>query len=92
MRVKSAMLGARCSAAPERMLFPVPGDGAPALPPRDGRVGHAAQAAQLNFYNRTLNGEQQTAVVGILQSVARPAPYLIYGPPGACGAFRLPGA
>ncbi|KAL3776572.1 hypothetical protein ACHAW5_000336 [Stephanodiscus triporus] len=37
---------------------------------------------QLNYYNRTLNQEQQTAVVGIVQSVARPAPYLIYGPPG----------
>jgi helicase MOV-10 len=37
---------------------------------------------QLNYYNRTLNQEQQTAVVGIVQSVARPSPYLIYGPPG----------
>jgi hypothetical protein len=38
--------------------------------------------SQLNFYNRTLNQEQQAAVLGIVQSVARPAPYLIYGPPG----------
>ena len=40
------------------------------------------RASQLKFYNRTLNPEQQTAVIGIVQSVARPAPYLIYGPPG----------
>ena len=38
-------------------------------------------SSQLRFYNRTLNQEQESAVVGILQSMARPAPYLIYGPP-----------
>ncbi len=37
--------------------------------------------SQLKFFNRTLNQEQQSAVVGILHSIARPAPYLIYGPP-----------
>jgi helicase MOV-10 len=40
------------------------------------------RTSQLNFFNRTLNREQQMAVFGIVQSVARPAPYLIYGPPG----------
>ena len=40
------------------------------------------ESQKLNFCNRSLNAEQQTAVVGVLQSVARPAPYLIYGPPG----------
>ena len=39
------------------------------------------QSSQLTFFNRSLNQEQQSAVLGILQSVARPAPYLIYGPP-----------
>ena len=38
-------------------------------------------SSQLTFFNRSLNQEQQSAVLGILQSVARPAPYLIYGPP-----------
>lgn len=51
----------------------------PPLTPLNTRV---IRAPQLKFYNRTLNNEQQTAVVGIVQSVARPAPYLIYGPPG----------
>jgi helicase MOV-10 len=40
------------------------------------------QVSQLRFYNRTLNREQQIAVLGVVQSVARPSPYLIYGPPG----------
>ena len=43
---------------------------------------HIIRTNQLNFYNRALNEEQQTAVVGIVHSVARPSPYLIYGPPG----------
>ncbi len=51
----------------------------PPLTPLNTRI---IRAPQLNFYNRTLNSEQQTAVVDIVQSVARPAPYLIYGPPG----------
>ena len=51
----------------------------PPLPPLNTRI---IRAPQLKFYNRTLNQEQQTAVVGIIQSVARPSPYLIYGPPG----------
>lgn len=45
---------------------------------------HIIRTNQLNFYNRALNEEQQTAVVGIVHSVARPSPYLIYGPPGEC--------
>ena len=36
----------------------------------------------LNFINRNLNSEQRTAVAGVLASVARPCPYLIFGPPG----------
>jgi len=36
----------------------------------------------LNFINRNLNPEQRTAVAGVLESVARPCPYLIFGPPG----------
>jgi len=40
------------------------------------------RSSQLKFFNRDLNQEQQSAVVGIVQSVARPAPYLIFGPPG----------
>ncbi|KAL7547350.1 hypothetical protein ACHAWF_010666 [Thalassiosira exigua] len=42
------------------------------------------ETSQLNFYNRTLNQEQQTAVVGVVRSVARPTPYIINGPPGKC--------
>lgn len=51
----------------------------PPLTPLNTRI---IRPTQLKFYNRTLNKEQQTAVVGVVQSVARPAPYLIYGPPG----------
>jgi len=51
----------------------------PPMTPLNLRV---IRSSQLTFYNRTLNQEQESAVVGILQSIARPAPYLIYGPPG----------
>lgn len=50
----------------------------PPMTPLNLRV---IRSSQLTFYNRTLNQEQESAVVGILQSIARPAPYLIYGPP-----------
>ena len=65
-----------------RMIFPRSLDmDNPPLTPLNTRV---ILSQQLNFYNRSLNAEQQTAVVGVLQSVARPAPYVIYGPPGEC--------
>lgn len=48
------------------------------LPPLNRRT---LRSTQLTFYNRNLNQEQQSAVVGAIQSIARPAPYLIYGPP-----------
>ena len=57
-----------------KMLFPSLNDNRP-LSAVNTRI-------QLRLYNRSLNQEQQLAVVGIIQSVARPAPYLIYGPPG----------
>lgn len=64
-----------------RMIFPQPLEMQfnPPLTPLNTRI---IRPSQLNFYNRDLNQEQQSAVVGIVQSVARPAPYLIYGPPG----------
>ena len=50
----------------------------PPMTPLNLRV---IRSSQLTYYNRTLNQEQESAVVGILQSMARPAPYPIYGPP-----------
>ena len=50
----------------------------PPMTPLNLRV---IRSSQLTYYNRTLNQEQESAVVGILQSMACPAPYLIYGPP-----------
>jgi len=35
-----------------------------------------------SFYDRNLNGEQQQAVQKILSGSSRPAPYLVFGPPG----------
>ena len=35
-----------------------------------------------SFYDRTLNSEQQQAVQKILSGSSRPAPYLVFGPPG----------
>ncbi|XP_022790587.1 putative helicase mov-10-B.1 [Stylophora pistillata] len=34
------------------------------------------------FYDRHLNGEQQQAVQKIVSGASRPAPYLVFGPPG----------
>ena len=63
-----------------RIVFPKPmGRSNLPLTPLNSRI---IRTNQLRFYNRTLNDEQKTAVIGIIQSVARPAPYLIYGPPG----------
>lgn len=68
-------------------IFPSASSRSMGIGDNGSRPANAANARiirpeQLNFYNRTLNREQQAAVVGIVQSVARPAPYLIYGPPG----------
>lgn len=50
-------------------------------------LGAPLQASKrINFMNRDLNREQQNAVKGVLGAVARPSPYLIFGPPGT-GAF-----
>ena len=35
-----------------------------------------------SFYDRHLNSEQQQAVQKILSGSSRPAPYLVFGPPG----------
>ena len=35
-----------------------------------------------SFYDRNLNSEQQQAVQKILSGSSRPAPYLVFGPPG----------
>ncbi|MES9903743.1 MAG: AAA domain-containing protein [Sedimenticola sp.] len=34
------------------------------------------------WYDRTLNREQQQAVTNIVAGTSKPAPYLIFGPPG----------
>lgn len=64
----------------DKILFPemLNMDDNPPMTPLNLRI---IRSSQLKFYNRTLNQEQESAVVGILQSIARPAPYLIYGPP-----------
>jgi hypothetical protein len=61
-----------------KMIFPSSMDIRPVSAVNTRIIRHT----QLRFYDRSLNQEQQLAVVGIIQSVARPAPYLIYGPPG----------
>ena len=35
-----------------------------------------------SFYDRNLNDEQKQAVQKILSGSSRPAPYLVFGPPG----------
>jgi len=35
-----------------------------------------------SFYDRDLNSEQRKAVKKILSGSSRPAPYLVFGPPG----------
>lgn len=37
---------------------------------------------KLTWFNKSLNNEQQKAVISILKNEARPMPYVIYGPPG----------
>ena len=34
------------------------------------------------FYDRNLNSEQEQAVQKIVSGSSRPAPYLVFGPPG----------
>lgn len=41
-----------------------------------------ASLTEINFYNRELNDQQRMAVKGVMKSVFRPAPYIIFGPPG----------
>ena len=35
-----------------------------------------------SYYDRNLNSEQQQAVQKIVSGSSRPAPYLVFGPPG----------
>lgn len=44
---------------------------------------------RLNFRNRNLNREQKAAVLGILEATARPAPYVLFGPPVRRAAFYI---
>jgi len=37
---------------------------------------------RINYRNSNLNVEQKAAVIGVLEAVGRPLPYLIFGPPG----------
>lgn len=39
-------------------------------------------AEELTFFNNSLNEYQQRAVVNIMQGIARPTPYIVFGPPG----------
>ena len=34
------------------------------------------------WYDRSLNSEQKTAVENIVHGTSRPAPYIVFGPPG----------
>ena len=72
----------------QKILFPEMLD-VETNPPEDPLNMRVIRPSQLTFYNRTLNQEQQSAVVGILHSIARPAPYLIYGPPVSKNCERL---
>ena len=42
-----------------------------------------------SFYDRDLNSEQQQAVQKILSGSSRPAPYLVFGPPGTARTVTL---
>jgi helicase MOV-10 len=45
-------------------------------------LSEISTSPDLKLFNRNLNAEQQAAVMGILSSIARPSPYIIYAPPG----------
>ncbi len=61
----------------KKILFPTHGQ-LRALPPLNSRTG----TKQIRWVNRNLNDEQRNAVQEILKAVYRPAPYILFGPPG----------
>ena len=53
------------------------------FPQQESLVQRGEMDSQVrSFYDRTLNSEQQQAVQKILSGSSRPAPYLVFGPPG----------
>jgi hypothetical protein len=73
------VLADKCHRMLQRVLFPDPPMTDALCPPM---IAEPSTVEELRLYNRDLNREQKLAVFGAMRSVARPAPYLIYGPPG----------
>ncbi|WAR30935.1 M10B1-like protein [Mya arenaria] len=56
---------------------------APILFPTQSTMSPGQESITLKpWFDRNLNDEQQTAVKNIVQGTSRPAPYIIFGPPG----------
>ena len=49
---------------------------------RKDNTPHECAVEEIDWYNNMLNSEQRAAVCSVLNGVARPTPYILFGPPG----------